>query len=330
MKRFKSWNYLISILLLFAIFGCETETPSLYPINIEDIEIPGSIDTVKINYDRFFETRYAAHYPFVKVQDEFFFFTTYYLQIIKYNVSRDKWSANFTYNTEDFQSLDKYFYAAGDSIVMALYNIRERKIWLDIYSVDKETLSLRLLKKEAVLPVDLINEMHFFSFLYNNKIVIVVTEQRKIFVVDLKTSSVSTISSNAELSFYRSDFSYAVIKGQVNNNAYLYYYTFKKFFKFNLDTYLFYEIPVPKYLSNRMNALWDKGGMIDNMFCFWPVDDINTFCYDVENDKWLIEKRNPFYKKPYVPLYYFQNSNCSFYLEGNYINNYMIKMSVKK
>lgn len=322
-----TYRIYLSIIFLFCVIsGCGNESVTDYHLYPSDTDMPSSIDTIKINYEQFLETKYGARYPFLKVKDEFFFFEKNYLQILKYNITQNKWSANFEYSTDEYKSQDKYFYTDGDSILMVSYIVNASGHEFDIYALNKENLKLKTLKKGINIATDIGNEVQSFSLLYKNKIIIVVTSEQKIIIIDLKTFNVNTVKKSPELTIYSSSVSNAVMKGMVNGSAYIYYYQFKKFFKFDLDSLSFVEIPVPKYISYRMSSVWERGALIENVFCFWPTGYGYTFCFDIIKNNWLLEKRNPFYEGMYIPLDYFQENQYSYYKQGNYI----IRMSIKK
>ncbi len=312
------------IILFFLSVSCKEETVTNYPMAKDGSEIPADLDTVKLNYESFFTVRYGLGYPFLKVKNSFYFFEINYLKMFKYNLIDSTYISNYTYNNQEYLSTQNYYFAAGDSIVMVSYI--ENNHSLNIYLINKETLSLKLLKKNLIIGENLYTSIQSSVLWDKNKIIILLKTADKILTIDMKTFALNYFQ-DYHLSGNRHDpsINLSVIMGKVGRDVYLYYYTFKRLFKFNLDSFTFNEITIPYYVSFRFNVSWDRGGMVNYLFCFWPNDSPLTFCYDINKNLWLSGGKNPFYQKGYAPFNYIMDDNVSFYQEGSVMKRISIK-----
>jgi len=282
------------------------------------------LDSVKLSYESFLNVKYGLGYPFLKIKDEFFFFETYYLKLFKCNLIDSSWQSNFTYSTEEYKSTNKYIFAEGDSIIMISYFENDHA--LDIYSINKETLSLKILKKNLLIGEQLNTILQTGVFWDNNRIIIFLFTANKILTIDTKTYSLKYYQDSHLVGIrHDSGMNLAVISGKIGRNIFMYHYTLKRLFKFDLDTFVYSEIPVPRYVSSLMSDIWDRGGMVNNLFCFWPSDFRLTMCYDVNKNVWLFGGNNPFYKKWYMPLDYIQENEYSYYQNGSVIKRINVK-----
>ncbi|PKL83048.1 MAG: hypothetical protein CVV24_06905 [Ignavibacteriae bacterium HGW-Ignavibacteriae-3] len=324
----KQGGILLSTLFLaitiFMLVSCKEALITDYPPLKDGSEIPADLDSVRLNYDSFFQVKYGLDYPFLKIKNNFYFFETYFLQLFKYNLIDSTWQSNFSYSTNEYISTNKYYFADGDSVVMVSYYESSKS--LDLYSINSLTLTLRLLKKNLVLGESLSTGFQSTFLWDKDRLIILLHPANKILTVDMKNFTIKT-TSDSHLSDIRHDASFnsSTITGTVGRDIYLYYYSYKKMFRFNLDTYNFTEIPVPKFLSIRMNNIWDRGAVVSNYFCFWPSDSYFTLCYDVIRNIWVKGGQNPFYQKWYMPLNYTSEENSSYYQD----NSIMKRISVK-
>lgn len=314
--------FFVSAAILF--LSCKDERITNYPLPLDGNEIPANLDSVKMNYESFLNIRYGLKYPFLKVRNNFYFFETYYLQLFKYNLIDSTWQSNFSYSTDEYISTNNYFFAAEDSIVMVSYF--ENNHSLNIYSIGNGTLTLKLLKKNLLIGENLYTSFQSSVLYDKNMIIILLHAADKILTIDLKTFALNKFQ-DYHLSGIRHDTSLnlSVIMGKVGQDVYLYYYTFKKLFKFNLDSFTFSEIQIPNYVSFTLNVLWDRGGMVNYLFCFWPNDSRITFCYDVKRNLWLSGGKNPFYQRGYLQFNYFNGDTVSVYQEGSVLKKISIK-----
>jgi hypothetical protein len=315
--------YAVIILTVF-LGSCKEEPVANHSFLITENEIPADLGSIKLNYEPLFEVKYSLRYPFLKVKNDFYFFETNYLQLFRYNLIDGTWKGNFTYSTDEFISTGKYFFTEGDSVVMISYFEKNRS--LDIYSINSETLTLKLLKKNLLLPEALSTVFQSTMMFDKNRIIILIHPSDKILTIDLKNFSIKT-DPDYHLSGFRHDSSLnsSAIVGKKDREAYLYYYYYKKLFRFNFDTNIFTEIPVPKYLTSIINDNWDKGAIVSNYFCFWPNDSGVALCYDVYKNVWLKAGQNPFYQKSYLPFYCTYDESGTYYQEGVIMQKISIK-----
>lgn len=325
MKKHKLFFLCISFAGLFFIsISCKEEIATNYTLTEDASNIPSNLDSVKLSYESLFNIKYGLTYPFVKCQSAFYFFENTYLKLYKYNPIDSTYISNFTYNTEEYNAYRNFYFTEGDSIVLASYSQKFHS--LNIFSVNKEDLSLKTLKKNLILQDDLSTEFQSCAFMDNNRIIIILQNSNKILTIDTRTFS-QNYSTDNHLSEYRHSASdgLAVILGKVGRDIYMYYYSYKILFKFNLDSYTYTEIKVPAYLKALMNDIWDKGAVVNHYFCFWPSISSITYCYDTEKGVWLKGGKNPFYQSMLVPLYYAFDKNNIYYKNGTAIKMVSIK-----
>lgn len=304
-------------ILIFLTISCGEEPVNIYPPLIDPSDELPSLDTVSLQYNLLFDLKFGRNDTFLKRGSEFIFYEGTYCTFLKYNVNSKTWEGNFNYNLPENDYSNKNIFNSSDSVIILAGGTTTGRY--SLMSLKHGDLTMKYLIKNSQYEGNL---FYSTSTVYENKLIVLLHSIKKIMVIDLRTLSHSYISSylpvNSGDTYY-----YRVLSGRRNDCLYLYIGRLGRFFRMDLKTYQSEEISIPAYISKRIDS-FERGGLAGNLFCLWLRDSYYTFCYDVDNNKWLNAGKSPFGQFPTISdLRY--SSEDALYING-VLNNSMLEI----
>jgi len=309
----KRKTILLFISVAILLLSCKDDTITNYTIPLDGSEIPSDLDTVQLQYNYILDLRYGRNQPFLKRENDFIFYEGGSCMFFKYNTTTEKWIGNYSFNNSENDFYNRSIFNNQDSIIILASKTSSGNF--NLISLKPSDLSMKYLSKNIPLDGDL---FYSTSTLYNNKLIVILHSSRKTLVIDLKTLSYNYIL-RYPFNVGNGDY-YASLNGQYNGYFYFYVNRLKRFFKMNLDTYTFQEIPLPEYFI-RNSDTFEVGGMIGNLFCFWLRNSFYTLCYDVDNNKWLNGGKSFLGLQFATTMVIYYHDNDAMYLNSGYSNS---------
>ncbi len=319
-------NFLLSILaaLIFIIcISCEDGQV----FNSEFVpSIPAVPDLPK--YDLTFNSVVKASYnmpgvtTFTRIND------TFYLvgglgPILTYNEVNGLWNYKSFNSVENLYRRKGVLFQYGDSLLWFAtpYINADRKEGYFFISINPITLAINLTN----IPLPILESENFISHIcYGNKAFIFLTHSQRIYVLDM-----NDLSGNFIYSFPIDMVTYGspeIHVGSYKNYVYGYYPYDKKFFKMNLDTFRYENIPIPEYITKRIETYsYVRSGVVEDLFCLWIYGFNLTFCYDLEKNTWGIVESNYYKNLHPFEWIYFNADSCLYNLD--LVNKEIVKIT---
>lgn len=259
---------------------------------------------------------------FAKIND------TFYLvgglgPILTYNEINKSWEYKSFNSSENLYRRKGVLFQHGDSLLWFAtpYIDADRREGYFFISINPITWAINLTN----IPLPILEPENFISHIsYENKAIIFLTVSQRIHILDMNDLLGNFIDSfPIDAAPYGSP---EIHVGSYKNYVYGYYPYDKKFFKMNLDTFGYENIPIPEYITKRIETYsLVRSGVVEDLFCFWIYGFNFTFCYDLEKNTWGIVESN-YYKNLHPFEWIYSNTDSCLY-NLDLVNKEIVKIT---